>query len=253
MSRRLPWVKWSYADWLNEHALLLCPYAARGLWADLLALMYHSPEPGYLLIAGAAMTPDQVAKLRGGTADEVTALLGELERAGVFSRDRRGVIYSRRMVRDLGDREAVRRRVARFRERGASSNATRNAVVTPTVTPLSRGEAEAETEADTEKKQNKDNGADAPGVEIPASLDTPEFRKACTQFHNHRKELRKPLRPTGERALLTKLTGWGVQKAVAALNASVANGWVGVFEPREEIHYGKRTRPTTAADHAGGF
>ena len=38
--------------------------------------------------------------MTGATEAEVSGLLAELERNGVFSRDRRGRIHSRRMVRD---------------------------------------------------------------------------------------------------------------------------------------------------------
>jgi hypothetical protein len=148
MNRGLPWSQYYWADWLNEPTLRLCGYAARGLWADMLALMYQSDEPGRLMINGKAMTPDQLAHLRGGTTDEVKSLLAELEGAGVFSRDEGGVIFSRRMVRDSIDRESARQRQQRHRTRD------RQQACHAAVTPPSRVEAKAETE--TEKKQNRE-------------------------------------------------------------------------------------------------
>ncbi len=54
------------------------------------------------------MTAAQLASLVGAPAPQVEAQLGELEEAGVFSRDAGGVIYSRRMRRDA-EKTAINR------------------------------------------------------------------------------------------------------------------------------------------------
>jgi len=78
----------------------MCSLAARGLWAEMLALMSEAKPTGHLLISGRAPTDTQLAVLAGAPSDQVPELLGELDAAGVFSRTKEGVIYSRRMVRD---------------------------------------------------------------------------------------------------------------------------------------------------------
>lgn len=95
-----PWVKWYWADWRSDPKLRMCSIAARGLWAEMLALMQEAAPYGHLLISGRAPTDAQLAVLAGMPADELPPLLGELEAAGVFSRTRTSTIYSRRMVRD---------------------------------------------------------------------------------------------------------------------------------------------------------
>ena len=62
--------------------------------------MHEAERYGYLLIAGIAPAIEALAALVGSSIRDVKAGLAELERAGVFSRDDAGVIYSRRMVRD---------------------------------------------------------------------------------------------------------------------------------------------------------
>ncbi|WP_052741707.1 cyclic nucleotide-binding domain-containing protein [Kiloniella litopenaei] len=79
--------------------LKLCSLAARGLWLEMICIMHEAG--GYLEINGSNVTTSALASLSGSTPEEVTALLGELEEAGVFSRDRKGRLYSRRMLRDL--------------------------------------------------------------------------------------------------------------------------------------------------------
>src|SRR5437868_15421478 len=95
-----PWMMFYPQDWRADESLRLCTLAARGLWVEMLALMHRSERYGYLLVKGKAPIDRQLAALVGGGADEVAGLLAELEEFDVFSRDRNGVIYSRRMIRD---------------------------------------------------------------------------------------------------------------------------------------------------------
>jgi len=73
---------------------------ARGLWIDLLCFMAQHDPIGLLAVEGEALSISDIARMTGGMETDVSTLLGELERNGVFSRDRKGRIYSRRMVRD---------------------------------------------------------------------------------------------------------------------------------------------------------
>lgn len=80
----------------------------------------------------------------------------------------------------------------------------------------------------------------SPPTTIPPELDCQSFLDAWNDFLTHRKEKRKPVTPTNERALLGKLREWGSSSATEALRASVMNGWIGVFKPKEE-----EWKPTT--------
>ena len=95
-----PWMKFYPQDWRADEKLRLCSLAARGLWIEMLSIMHRSERYGQLLIAGATPTDAQLAVQAGASPEEVSALLVELENAGVFSRAAKGVIYSRRMTRD---------------------------------------------------------------------------------------------------------------------------------------------------------
>lgn len=67
----------------------------------MLSLMWETDRRGYLQHAsGKPISPDQLARMTGGSADEVSRLLTELEDCGVFSRTPEGVVFSRRMTRD---------------------------------------------------------------------------------------------------------------------------------------------------------
>lgn len=95
-----PWSKWFWADWRSDATLRLCSLSARGLWMEMLCLMAEATPRGHLLVNGNAPTDAQLAVLAGAPSDQIADLLAELESAGVFSRTRAGVIYSRRITRD---------------------------------------------------------------------------------------------------------------------------------------------------------
>lgn len=95
-----PWMKFYPSDWRSDQALRVCSLAARGLWIEMLCVMHTAIPYGHLLINGSPVSDTQLAMLAGIPSEQVAALVGELETAGVFSRTSKGVIYSRRMTRD---------------------------------------------------------------------------------------------------------------------------------------------------------
>lgn len=94
------WSKFFWSDWANDPALRLCSLAAQGLWMRMLCVAAEHDPIGYVAVAGRGLELPGLARVIGADESEVQILLGELERNGVFSRDRKGRIYSRRMVRD---------------------------------------------------------------------------------------------------------------------------------------------------------
>lgn len=113
MTDRQPWFRFYAADWRGDANLRNCSLAARGLWADCMTLMHEAQPRGFLMFAGEALSVEQIALLVSRPLKEVRLALAELERAGVPSRDERGVIYSRRMVRDTERSESAVERGSR--------------------------------------------------------------------------------------------------------------------------------------------
>ncbi len=103
------WLKFYPQDWRADERLRNCGLGARGLWMEMLALMHRSERYGYLLINGKAPSDRQLAVQVGAGIDELSGLLSELEGEAVFSRDRNGTIYSRRMIRDEKKAQNARR------------------------------------------------------------------------------------------------------------------------------------------------
>lgn len=100
------------ADWRKDTSLQSCSLEAQGLWINMLCLMHESENYGFLEIFSTNFEKKSeknyekiLGKLTGITAGKVKKLLYELESFNVFSRDDRGVIFSRRMVKDQRIRE----------------------------------------------------------------------------------------------------------------------------------------------------
>ena len=125
------WTRFFWSDWESDPALRLCSYAAQGLWMRMLCIAAAHDPIGYVAVAGRALSEEDLARMTGGSPNEVSALLGELERNGVFSRDRLKRIYSRRMTRDAR-KAAVS---VLNRKKGGNPNLSNNKDISASVNP----------------------------------------------------------------------------------------------------------------------
>ncbi len=87
-------------DWRRDTPLQSCSLASRGLWLEMMNLMHDGTPYGHLQVNEKTITPPLLARMVGAEVKELQPLLVELGTAGVFSRTKNGVIFSRRMVRD---------------------------------------------------------------------------------------------------------------------------------------------------------
>jgi len=126
------YLKLDTGAWMKDPELRSVSSAARGLWADMLCLMFESARRGYLkLNNGKIVTAEALARMTGNPTDDTSRWLQELEDSGVFSRTDDGCVYSRKMVREQDSREKSNERVRRSRGKKQACNAD----VTPDETP----------------------------------------------------------------------------------------------------------------------
>ena len=98
---KLPSFQFYPGDWMKDPGLRSVSLEARGLWIDMLCLLFESGRRGYLQHStGKPVSAEQLARMTGSSSEQVSRLLQELEDSGVFSRTEHGTIYSRRMIRD---------------------------------------------------------------------------------------------------------------------------------------------------------
>ena len=68
-------------------------------------------------------------------------------------------------------------------------------------------------------------------VPIPLTLDTEKFRQAWADWVKHRGEIKKKLTPLAVAKALKALEKLGHDRAISAIEHSIANGWTGIDEP----------------------
>ena len=89
-----------WKDYENDEGLRISSLAAQGLWMRLLCIAAKADPYGYILVNGCDPGVTGTARLGSVTEAEAATLLDELERNRVFSRDRKGRPFSRRMVKE---------------------------------------------------------------------------------------------------------------------------------------------------------
>ena len=98
------WDKWYPRNWQSDRGVRRCSGGARGLWIEIINLMIQSPKRGFLLdftqTPAKAYTPENLSKDVELPVDEVVKWLAELKENGVYSVDRYGRIYCRRIMRE---------------------------------------------------------------------------------------------------------------------------------------------------------
>lgn len=95
-----PWLKFYGRDWRNDQELYLCSISARGLWIAMLTLMSEGVPYGHLSTIAGPITPKRLSESEHISTSQCQRLLTELEEQAVFSRNKDGLIFCRRMVRD---------------------------------------------------------------------------------------------------------------------------------------------------------
>lgn len=106
---------WFYtADF--ERDVMMLSLESQGLWIRMLCWMSDNEEHRGFCEAsnGSPLSSGDISNRAGRSARRIQNCLDEMERLGIFSRDDRGCIYSRRMARDTHISE-VRRAAAKSR------------------------------------------------------------------------------------------------------------------------------------------
>ena len=130
---KLPAFMFYPGDWQKDPCLRRCSKAAKGVWMDMLCLLFECPVRGVFVDAsGKPWSDEEIAEAIGGDIGANLGHIAELVSKGVAQRDTRGAIFSRRMVRD----EQTRRSATERKRKERSSHTS--------VTPVSVNECEDE-------------------------------------------------------------------------------------------------------------
>lgn len=227
-----PWFKFFGFDWRADERLAICSLAARGLWLEMLILMHMATPRGHLLVNGKPPTNDQLAVLVRASADQVRELSQELESAGVFSRTRTGVIFSRRMVRDTrvaaDGRKAAQKRWKSARSASPQPPVTKGETPHPNGSPTGVPNTHIPEAREERERKNTPPPPSPGGGVLPFALEPvvdldAEFEAWWLRFPKLRRRAKAPVKKRWmalirqRRATLAQL--------VDGLNRYLAAGW----------------------------
>lgn len=105
---KLPSFQFYPGDWAKDANLRRCTKAEKGLWIDMLCVVFECEERGFFISAGKPWTKPEIAEAAGGDKAENLLLLSSLLGKGVARIDKRGAIYSARMARDESRRRQLK-------------------------------------------------------------------------------------------------------------------------------------------------
>lgn len=115
---------------MKDPNLRRCSHAARGVWVDMLCLMFECSPRGVLITGSSPWSRDDVAAAVGGNVDVARGCVDELVAKGVCGVREDGALFNRRMMRDDAARVMNAKRVSAHREK-QRCNAECNGGVTP--------------------------------------------------------------------------------------------------------------------------
>lgn len=241
------------SDWLGEPTLRLCSLAAHGLWMQMLCLAWDAEERGFVMIGPSAATAADLAKITGAPLEEISGLLLELKSKGVFSTDRRGWMYCRRMVRDERDAQLRIQRASsggkaaasanprdekgKFRQAGVSSSPSSSS--SSSTTPKIGGESGDSPPPEVGQKA-PGGGGEAPQLELLAQdvqLSPSELKKRAVECFN----AVAPLGGWVPIRALTKTRERGLEAALKRLGG--LDGWAAMLETAAKLKFFDCTRP----------
>lgn len=140
---KLPSFSFYPGDWQKDQNLRRCSHAAKGVWIDMLCLMFECEERGVLASGGEPWSDEDVANAVGGAPDMTLSCIEELLAKGVVRRRQDGALFSARLVRD----EQIRLERAKAGSSGGSkTQAKRKAKLKQTTKQIPEDEEEDEDE-----------------------------------------------------------------------------------------------------------
>ena len=102
------------------------------------------------------------------------------------------------------------------------------------ISSLNQASTKLEEEDEGEEEDTQSSGkerAHEPEI-IPVGMSNDLFQ-AIKRWEQYRKEKRSALTPSGRTAFVAKCQKMGDQRAIAAIDHSIAQGWTGMYEPKD--------------------
>jgi len=210
----LPAMPFYVGDWLKDPVIRILSHEERGIWLDMLCLMWESKERGYLTINGKPFTDDMLARALSLVNHELTSRLTYFEELALFSRrETDKAIYSRKILQ-IVELSEKRKNAGK---QGGNPNLLNQELTKKQARGLLVGYPNAETETENEYINN-----------IPPKLNFPEFIRSWSDWQQHRKEIKKKLTPLSVQKQFNFLIKQ--DDPVEVIDAAILSGWTGLWK-----------------------
>lgn len=113
-SKKYHFIQWNMTQHDGDPGVKMLTALEEHVWVRMCFMMQQTEEPGYLIVAGKPIPIDIIAKDTKVAVHQAKAIIKRLAELKIFSRDQRGVIFCRRMVRD----EQYRKKAASYGAKG---------------------------------------------------------------------------------------------------------------------------------------
>ena len=240
-----PAQQWYWDDWFSEFGLRLCSLAARGLWIDMLGIMFKAEIRGTLAVNGRQINGKSLAKICNTSEQNIDKYLDELEEQEVFSRLEDGTIINRRMFNESNRKEEISKIRSAAGKEGAKKRWQKG-------------------NKDNNKKMAKIAASSPSSSPTPTSISSSKEKEDFVipewipkeEFEEYKKMRQKIKKPMTDRAIelavkkldTLKSEGYDPQQV---LEQSILNSWQGLFplkDDRKEYQpsqVGRSTKKTT--------
>lgn len=215
-------------DWRKDPGVQSLDFFHRGLWFEILCLMYESEQRGKLLLNGKPMPVEALSRLLGLDKQSLTKALTLLLETGVASRcGTTGILLSRRMVKD----EELRKVRAECGKKGGNP-------ALKLVKQKPNQNTEDEVETVIESFCNREG--------IGEGMRKNGFPDAWRDWRAYRAEKGEALTSYTAAGSMAKCVRWGSKKATEIIRNAIERSWKNLIAP-EEVNPGFGTGPMREA------
>jgi hypothetical protein len=243
MSNGMPWFKvWNEmpADYKFQSLSISSSHSLAevlGVWVTILAWASISPERGWLLVTnGNAVSNALLARYFLWSDEAAQLFLDNLVNLEMLGKDEKGYF-----VVNWNKRQAAKDPTGAARQRAYKESH----VVTPLVT------REKPVKSRVEDKRTEDRGQKKDKVQIPESLNTPEFIKTWDDWTKYRSEIKHKLPDSTAQKQLAMLAKHPAGIAMAMIEQSIEKGWQGLFEINDRKNGKQEVNPFEGLTLAG--
>ena len=99
-NKHLPYIHFYPGDWRKDPGIQALDYESRGVWFELLLLMYESKPRGKMTLDRKKKPNLSLARMLGLSHEKTMKIIGKIMSHGVASVDETGALCCRRMLRD---------------------------------------------------------------------------------------------------------------------------------------------------------